>query len=399
MNKNIIYLDNAATSYHKPEIYYKTFAQLNLNLGNPGRGSYKSSLEAAQSILNSRILISQLLNSPDIENLIFTPGCTYAINTVINGFIHQQQFRDKVANVLVSPLEHNAVMRPLFHLEKQNKVKIHYLTYNLKTVIDFQELANFTQTHAIDIVFINHVSNVTGQIIDLDLVRETIKTSTALAVDAAQSLPYYRYDLKQQNLSFLMIAGHKGLMGPIGTGVIYINDEWQNIDPLIFGGTGSYSDNLAMPNYLPDKFEAGSINAALIGTLGASINYLLQLNLPSIISNQTKMAYNFIEWSKKIGNQIQLFGIDKNISITNYQKNYMPVISFRLTGIDNSNLISYLDENYQICLRSGLHCSMLTHKNLNTLNTGLIRLSLGHFNTSRDIEILCNGIENFLKTQ
>ncbi len=396
--KKIIYLDNAATTLIKPPIFFESISDKFTKLANSGRGVYKASLDASHDILHTRQLLADFLQLQNIANIIFTPGCTYSINTSLHGFINQSKFKDYKLNILVSPIEHNAVMRLLNYYEKIDKIKIHYLDYDLQNTIDYHELKQYINSNKIDLIILNHASNVTGQIINLDKFFSTINKSIPVLIDAAQSFPYINLNLKDNNISFIALAGHKCLMGPIGTGILYINDNFTDINPLVFGGTGSFSDNYNMPEFLPDKFEAGSINAALISALGASFEYLINSDIKTSLHNQLELTYYFIDWCQSKNNIIEIFGVAKSINFDSYLKNYLPVVSFRVKAIDNSLVVNFLNEKYNICLRSGIHCAALTHKNLNSIETGLIRLSLGHFNTKNDIDALIHALNEFIKT-
>lgn len=381
----MIYLDNSATSYPKPRAVITAVSQALGRYGaNPGRSGHRMSINTAQMIYRSRQTIARFFHMEKPENVIFTPSCTYSLNMVIKGVLKRGD------HVIISSLEHNAVVRPLQKLKNKG-----YLTYSVakvyekdndRTIQSFRECIN----EKTRLIIATQASNVFG-------VRLPIERLCALAhhyqilfcVDAAQGGGVLKLDCKEDPYDFVCCAGHKGLMGLMGTGLLLINNE-ALFDTLIEGGTGSESQNLMMPSYYPDLLEAGTGNIPGIAALSASIGFIRKIGRENIF--QKELRHIMKVYSK--------FSEMKNVTLyTGYpDQSFAPVLSFSVNGTDSESVSRYLDEHFGIATRSGLHCAPLAHSSYQTTEFGTVRVSPSYFTTDNEIDTFINAVYKFSKS-
>ena len=372
---NRIYLDNSSTTYPKPEVVIKAMNNYFYNNGsNLQRGESNYNFDAEDIIFSLREELSELVNYNDPSCVIFTQNVTSALNTVINGLFKSGD------EVLISQLEHNAVMRPLVergikYIPLSSDEFGHIIPELIK-----EKLSDKTKACIIQVA-----NNVNGCIQDINSIGNVLKAlKIPLIIDSAQALGHIDLDMINDNIDILCFTGHKGLLGPQGTGGFIAKKEIiSKIKPLIFGGTGSFSDLLTQPENLPDKFESGTQN--IIGLIGleAAIKYLKQ-NKAEIQNKEREIKKYFLSLIKDI----------KYLDIYSYSEE-IPIISIGSKYFDVAMLANYLASK-NIQTRVGLHCNVMTHKYMSTYPEGTIRFSFSHYNTTDELDITANVIKEFL---
>ncbi len=376
----IIYLDQAATSFPKAPYVIEAISNFLINIGaNPGRSGHRLSLEAARIIYETRSLIAQLINCPDPKQIIFTQNATAALNYVIFKFL------DKNDEVATTSMEHNSVMRPLRYLEKYKNTKIKIVKASNNGLIDVNQFCNAVSKKT-RLIIINHVSNVTGTIQPLEEICSKINDIPIL-VDAAQSIGCLPIDVQKLNVAFLAFSGHKGLLGPHGTGCLFIRSDIE-LEPMFKGGTGSNSESIEQPDFMPDKFESGTMNACGLAGLGASVKWILDKGIDTISKIETQHALTIYNALSKIPH-IKIYGLQSD-------KNRLPIFSFSTDNIPIHEVGRLLDRKYKIMVRVGLQCAPEAHKTIGTFPTGTIRLSAGCMNTTDEIDYAAYAINEII---
>jgi len=365
---NIIYLDNAATSFPKPDIcIYEMNKSLKQYCANPGRGSHRMSIAAAEKIYETRELIAKIINAENFERIIFTQNTTMSINMAIKGILKAGD------EVIISSMEHNSVLRAVKKLSKKGvKVKTVWAQSDgrVKTEDILKEITPKTR-----LVCITHVSNVTGSINDIEEIgKKLYGKNIKFMVDAAQSIGIVPVDVKKYKIDLLAFPGHKGLLGPMGTGGLYVADEIE-LDTIIEGGTGSMSESAYQPLFMPDRFESGTMNVPGISGLCGSLKFINNIGIEQI-------GYHEIQLGKKLG---EMVGNINGITVYG-AKNKTGVVSVTHKKYEPSYIAERLDREYKIAVRSGLHCSPLAAKTIGAEKGGTLRFSPGIFNTFLDIE-------------
>lgn len=373
----MIYLDNAATTFPKPREVYENVDRVQRNLAvNVGRGSYKLAREAENIVSETKIVLGKLLKAESPNNIYLTPSATIAANEIIGGLPW-----DNLKNVYVSPFEHNAIMRPLDLVRQKYGVKIYELPFDPMTQeLKFDEmLRNFGSRHP-DYVFVNHVSNVTGNILPIKEIGETVrKYGGKLIVDGSQSVGLLDIDLSLMPIDYLIFAGHKNLYSSWGVGGFVRNSE-MDLNPFLAGGTGSESLDMTVTS-----FEPGSCNIIAISSLCESVKWLEQTSIKKVEERKKELTEKLITGLKSVGAKLYLPGD---------MSNHTSVVSFNLFGYEPSEVGMILDQDFDIAVRTGYHCAPLIHKLIGTEATkGTVRASVGYFNTTDDIEKLIRAIE------
>lgn len=372
----MIYLDNAATSRFKPRrMFDEMFNQLACS-SNPGRGGHNDAIDTAIKIYDVRESLKTLVGGDDNYEVIFTSGCTEAANLAILGYL--AAYKGQRAEVIFTSYEHNSVARPLWHLKETSDVKLIEIKPDKDGRISSVDINNAINENT-RLVCVNHMSNVTGYLADLEEIGKiAARRNVPLFVDGAQSLGHLSINVKALNIAFLAAAGHKGLHGSQGTGFL-VYDKRYKLLPIRFGGTGSHGESLIQPDLPPDAFEAGTLNSAGIIGLGASADWTYE-NLSKIALNSRYLTSELIYGLKQI----------KNVRLYSSQNN--GVVSFNFADYSSTDIGDYLNEN-DIAVRCGLHCAPLIHRQLGTLDSGTVRASIGYNNTISDIRALLNAID------
>lgn len=367
----MIYLDNAATTFPKPSTVYDKINEAMLNYGaNPGRSGHDLALKASRGIYDTRELLAAFFNVDNPFNMIFTFNATESLNIAIKGVLKPGD------HVITTSMEHNSVLRPIKHLERYG-IENTIVWADNKGRIRAEQIEKAIKSNT-KLIVTTHVSNLTGTILPIKEIAKVAENNGILyLLDAAQSAGVFSIDLKGINIDMMAFPGHKGLLGPQGTGGLYIR-EGLIIEELIQGGTGSASGSLIQPELMPDKFESGTPNAPGIIGLGEGIKYINTVGIDNIRIHEENLMDKLMEEISKINNIIMYGPLN-----TSEQGG---VLSINFKEVDSSTTAYLLNEEFGICVRPGLHCAPLAHETLGTLNQGAVRLSVGPFNTEEDID-------------
>ncbi len=355
--------------------------------GNPGRGAHHFALEGARKIFDARENIADFLGVNQSERLIFTGGCTASLNMVIKGLALDGRLKPGDA-VIVSSMEHNAVMRPLAQLQDSLGIIIVICPVGENFEQDLQVLVEQHQPKLVALVW---ASNVTGDVLPIQSVAKFLKTKNIpLLVDGAQTAGKLNANLSENSgITFFCASGHKGLMGPPGVGLLYVAPGI-SLDPIISGGTGSRSESLEMPVAFPDRLESGTLPGPAIAGLSAGVDWLRKNDSDSLFQAEIALTEKFLQWSES-RKFLKLYGPKSRTKAMSSGR--MPVVSFSMVNVSAATLADKLDTEYGIAVRSGLHCSAATHKALGTLKEGLVRVSIGPLNTVTEVDQLCTALE------
>ena len=374
----MVYLDNAATSFPKPEnVYIEMDKCLRTYCANPGRGSHAMSVKSAMSVNNAREQVAKLLNVNDPLNICFTKNATEALNIAISGSLVPGD------HVITTCMEHNSVLRPLKTLEKSRGISLTIVKGDGFGQIDPNDIKKSINKDT-RMIICTLSSNVNGIIMPIKDISSIARDRGLLfLLDASQGAGSINLDLSDLYTSMVAFPGHKGLMGPQGTGCLYISPDIE-LQPLMQGGTGSNSEVLFQPDIRPDKYESGTLNTVGITGLGAAVSFILEKGVDNIRSRKellTKRLYNGLRHIKGI----------KIYSPGDVTKN-SGIVAFNMRKTDSSEISYILDKKYEIECRPGLHCAPLAHNHFNTLRSGIVRFSVGYFNTEDEIDYTIEAI-------
>lgn len=377
----MIYLDNAATTFPKPEAVYQAMDKANRHAAvNSGRGSYKAAKEAAELINDTKNRLAELFKCNSVADVVFTPSVTHAVNQVINGL-------DITANTIIylSPYEHNAVARTVEYVRKNTGCTVMFLPVQEDTLeINIEETEYLFHKNKPDIVIMNVISNVTGYRLPVEMIFKRARQFGAITVaDAAQASGLIDIDMNEFSADILCFAGHKTLYGPFGVGGFAINKQLK-LHPVFTGGTGSNSLSLSMPEQGAERYEAASQNIVAISGLNASLKILDRREHERKIRDITKYLINKLEEIPSV----TLMGI------TDRNRCY-GIVSFIVEGYNSNEVGSILDDEFDIAVRTGYHCAPFIHKYLKDMEYGgTIRIGVGMFNTKYDIDKIADALRS-----
>ena len=377
----MIYFDNSATTFPKPSIVINEVSNSLRNYSaNPGRSGHSLSMLTARKVYDCRVALCRLFNVDDESKVIFTSGCTHALNIVIKGILKRGD------HCIISCLEHNSVLRPLEKLRSQG---VSYSIADIDLYDENKTVDNFRNCikENTKLIVCTHASNVFGFVQPVEKICKLAHDKGVLfCLDAAQSAGVMPIDVTKYNYDFVCCAGHKGLYGPMGVGILVINT---NVIPetLIEGGTGSDSMNFQQPEFIPDRFESGTLNIPGICGLKQGVEFVQAKGIENI--------YNYE--MKHIRNIYNAFSENKEIVLYNNfnDKLSAPVLSFSVKGKDSEKISMYLSDKYNIATRAGLHCSPLAHRFMGTTEFGTVRVSPSVFTTENDIRKLIYAVKFF----
>lgn len=374
-----LYFDNAATSWPKPETVYKAAEhQMRNAAGNPGRSGHTRTLEADRLVYKTREAVAALFNVKDPARIVFTFNATDSLNIALKGFII------KGDHIIHTAMDHNSVLRPLGRLRRDGLVTTTTIACDDKVlpVLDTLDSACKPKTH---LLVINHASNVTGTIAPIEeMITWAHNKNIAVLIDAAQSAGTINIDAEALDIDMLAFTGHKGLLGPTGTGGLYIKSGL-DLAPLREGGTGSQSELDIHPESMPERLEAGTLNSAGLAGLLEGVTYITETGLDQIRIHETSIRKTLYEKLEKLPG-IKLYGPEADEASS-------CIVSLTVNGADSGEIGYILENNYGILCRTGLHCAPLAHKAIKTFPEGTIRLSPGYFTKPSDIDYLVNAIE------
>ncbi|MCL2407647.1 MAG: aminotransferase class V-fold PLP-dependent enzyme [Defluviitaleaceae bacterium] len=372
-----LYADNASSSFPKAPGVGDAVKDYLDNAGyNVNRGGYGASYDLAIEVLNVRKQLCGLFNSNEPKNTIFTPGITYSLNIILQGFLKDGD------HIVTTSMEHNAVMRPL-HALTPSGITYSVAKCRLDGSLDVAEILKHI-TNQTKAVAMTHASNVCGTVLPIyDVADICKKRGIKLIVDAAQTAGVL--DIDMSGIDALAFTSHKGLLALPGLGGFLIKSDFaEQIKPVITGGTGSFTHQLTQPTVMPDKFEAGTLNIPAILGLKKSLEYIEATGVEAIYEKEMRLAGTFIEAMQRFSG-VRIVG-------KNDLDGRLAVVSLDFIGKDNSEVSAALDSEYGIMTRCGLHCSPLAHKTLQTYPGGTVRFSFGHFNTIEDVKYVISAL-------
>ncbi len=371
----MIYLDNSATTYPKPLKVRQTCASAMQMSANPGRGGHALAMKASEEIFRARQTAADFFHCGKVENIVFTLNCTTALNTVLKGILHSGD------HAVVSCMEHNAVMRPLEKLSQRGVSYTMAEVYpcdNDKTVDSFRKAINAKTK----LILCTHASNVWGIKLPIERIAALAHEYGVLfGVDAAQTAGLVPIDVSK--MDFLCTAGHKGLYGPMGTGMLIVSGDTIP-DTLTEGGTGSNSMSFEQPSELPDRLESGTPNFSGIAGLRAGMEFVTSRKPENIAKHEFMLIKHLYKELSKL-RQVKLYTVEPE------PEYFVPILSFNVEGRDSEEVSAELNK-HGIAVRAGLHCSPAAHKMMNTLETGAVRVSPSVFTRMNDMDYFLSVI-------
>jgi len=382
LSERFYYLDHAATSWPKPdEVINAVIDAMKYDSANPGRGSHAMAVRASRILFNGRKQLAKLLNIKNPNDIAFTHNTTMGLNMAIKGFVKSGD------HVIASSVEHNSVRRPLYDLE-QKGVQVTYIDADERGSYNLAQLEAAMKVNT-KLVVVNHSSNLLGTIMPIADISEIVhKHGAKLLVDGAQSVGIMSVDVVKLGIDMLAFPGHKGLLGPQGTGGLYIAPDI-DLEPLMQGGTGSQSEAPHQPLIRPDRYEAGTQNTAGIAGLTAGVEYIARVGVDQIYEHEWKLSQRLLSGLMNIDGVVCL-GPELGQPRTG-------IVSFYIPHIDPSELSFILDQHYQIAVRSGFHCTPTAHAAAGTSERGAVRASVGYSTTNEEVDALVSAVKEIIE--
>lgn len=373
----MIYFDNAATSMPKPSVVGSAMADAVNHLGNAGRGSYGPTLDAARLVYTVRKKIAMLINAPCTQCIAFTSNATDGLNAIL------QRIFTNGDHVITTRGEHNSVLRPLYFIQEHG-VELSLLELDEKGRINFADLPKLVRNNTKALV-LGHISNITGNICNLEQAGEFArKYKLLLIVDGAQSAGSIPIDVQQYGIDIFCFTGHKGLLGPQGTGGVYVRPGLA-IKQFKTGGSGEQSFLHAQPEEMPMVLEAGTLNVHGLAGLNAALDFIMSVGVENIHKHELELAKYFVEKVSRI-KQIKLYG-----DYTAEDRG--AIVSLNIGSLDAAVASDILWEDYQICVRGGIHCAPLLHESMGTAAQGMVRFSFGWYNTLSEVQSAVKALQ------
>ncbi|MDR3279343.1 MAG: aminotransferase class V-fold PLP-dependent enzyme [Synergistaceae bacterium] len=374
-----IYLDNGATSYPKPESVCSAVTDYMRNNGaSPGRGNYERARDADTLVYRTRKLLCKLLGAKRPGQIIFTSNATESLNLALKGYLKPED------SVLTTSYEHNAMWRPLKKMEDERNIKIRQIPCAPDGRADIASLHEYLR--GVTLVAVSHGSNVTGCVTPLDEITAAAhKQNIPVLTDAAQTAGVYPIDVTGVPIDMLAFTGHKGLMGPTGTGGLYIR-EGMELGTLKEGGTGGMSSSPYPPSEPPDRYEAGTMNICGLAGLHAALTFIIDAGVDDIREHEINLTKLLLEGLDTIP-RLKYYGPSS-------AEDRLGLVSFNIEGHDPNKVALTLDSDYGIMVRSGLHCAPQAHRLLGTEHIGAVRVSLGYFNQKEDVDLLIDAVRH-----
>ena len=372
----MIYLDSAATSYHKPDGVARAVAEAISHMGNPGRGAHEASLDASRVVYGTREKMAELFGAEEASQIVFTANSTESLNIAIQGLV------DPGDHVITTVMEHNSVLRPLY-LCQQRGVSLTILPFSAAGTVTPEAIEAVIRSNTRMIVC-THGSNLTGDLNDLEAIGRVCKKHHLLfVVDASQTAGVFPIQMDSMNIDVLCFTGHKSLMGPQGTGGMCVR-KGVRIRPLLVGGSGIDSYSKIHPQVMPTVLEAGTLNAHGIAGLSAALDFIKKVTPDVIRQREEELTRRFVSQIKSIPG-VKLYG--------NYEQfPRAPILSLNILDYDSGEIADVLAQDYGIMTRAGAHCAPLMHETLGTKSQGAVRFSFSYFNTEEEIDQAANAI-------
>lgn len=378
----MIYFDNAATTLQKPKEVTDAVVLALGSLGNAGRGVHEASLDAARNIYGVRELLGEFFHSEDPFRIAFTSNSTESLNIAIKGLLSPGD------HVITTVMEHNSVLRPLYEMEEKG-VRITFLPCDQWGCVNYEDFEKniCPDTKAI---ICTHASNLTGNLIDIERIGKIAKKhSVVFIVDASQTAGVFDIDVQKMNVDILCFTGHKSMLGPQGTGGIYVR-EGISLLPLKSGGSGIRTFEKKHPTQMPTALEAGTLNGHGIAGLGAAVEYLKTVGLKGIRDREQALMERFYRGIRQLGN-ISVYGDFRTM-------NRCPIVTINIGDCDSGEIGDILYSEYDIATRTGAHCAPLMHQAFGTTEQGAVRFSFSHYNTEEEIDYALNAIRCIQET-
>ena len=382
----MIYLDNASTSFHKPDCVFTAVMEAMHQAGNGGRGSSGEAMEASRLIFDTRCRIAEMFEADGPECVAFTSNATEALNTALFGVLHPG---DGPVHAIATEMDHNSVLRPLYALEKKG-LELTVLPADRKGRISLTDMEAAIRPET-KVIVCTHASNLTGNRNDIHAIGEIAKKHDILFIaDAAQTAGVFPISMKKDQIDILCFSGHKGLMGPQGTGVICVRPGVK-VEPLKVGGSGILTFQKEHPSDMPEALEAGTLNSHGIAGLRAALGWIQETGIDRIRQREQDLMMRFYEQVKTISG-VTVYG---DFS----QKDRSPVVTLNIMGMGSSELSMILGEDYGISTRSGGHCAPLMHQALGTEKTGAVRFSFSCFNTEEEVDEAARAVKEIAEEE
>lgn len=374
----MIYLDNAATTLQKPPQVIEAVAEAMYSLGNSARGTSSGSLKASRTVYEARVKIAELLGCPNADHVVFTCNSTEALNIAINGTVFPGD------HVISTDLEHNSVLRPLYRLEAGQGVELSFVPADANGHVSYDDFEALIRPNT-KVIVCNHASNLTGGMIDLARVSRIARQKGILLIaDASQTAGCIPVDMGQLGADILCFTGHKGLLGPQGTGGMCIRESVE-ILPLKVGGTGVHSYSKEQPSEYPTRLEAGTLNSHGIAGLSAAVDFIRETGISTISLKENTLMRRFYE------GVVQIEGVTVYGDFSASQRT--AIVALNIRDYDSGAVSDELSEKYDIATRPGAHCAPRLHRALGTKAQGAVRFSFSWFNTEAEIDEAIRAVE------
>ena len=372
----MIYLDNAATTLHKPPQVVKAVADALQSMGNSARGTHAGSMAASHTVYDTRVKLAKLFGCPRADRVAFTANVTEALNIAVNGLIGRGD------HVITTDCEHNSVLRPLYRLADEQGVEVSFVPADRQGNLDYDAFERLMRPHTRAIVC-THASNLTGNLTDLARVSAVAKAhDVLLIVDAAQTAGAYPIDMTALGIDVLCFTGHKGLMGPQGTGGLCVR-EGLTLRHWKVGGSGVQSYSRTHPTQMPTCLEAGTLNGHGIAGLSAALDFIAEVGVDAIHDRETALMRRFYEGVKEVPG-VTVYG--------DFSRRRMAIVTLNIGDYESGAVSDALSEEYGIATRPGAHCAPRMHQALGTVQQGAVRFSFSWFNTEQEIDTAIRAI-------
>lgn len=377
----MIYLDNAATTLHKPQQVIDAVVHAMQSMGNCARGTHEEALDAARTVYDARVRLASLFGCPRVDHVAFTANSTEALNMAINGLI------DPGDHVISTDLEHNSVLRPLYRLEAEHGAELSFVPADKLGNVDYADFERLMKPNTRAVVCTN-ASNLTGTVLDIERIAKTAHSHGALViVDASQTAGCWPIDMKKMGIDVLCFTGHKGLMGPQGTGGICVK-EGIEIRPFKVGGSGVQSYSRTHPAEYPTRLEAGTLNGHGIAGLGAAAKFISETGVENIHAKERSLMLRFYEGVKDIEG-VTVYG--------DFTKDKTAIAALNIRDYESGEVSYELSQGYGIATRPGAHCAPRMHKALGTAEVGAVRFSFSFYNTEEEIDEAVRAVAELAK--
>lgn len=377
----MIYLDNAATTLHKPQQVIDAVVHAMQSMGNCARGTHEEALDAARTVYDARVRLALLFGCPRVDHVAFTANSTEALNIAINGLIGPGD------HVISTDLEHNSVLRPLYRLEAEHGAELSFVPADKLGNVDYADFERLMKPNTRAVVCTN-ASNLTGTVLDIERIAKTAHSHGALViVDASQTAGCWPIDMKKMGIDVLCFTGHKGLMGPQGTGGICVK-EGIEIRPFKVGGSGVQSYSRTHPAEYPTRLEAGTLNGHGIAGLGAAAKFISETGVENIHEKERSLMLRFYEGVKDIEG-VTVYG--------DFTKDKTAIVALNIRDYESGEVSYELSQGYGIATRPGAHCAPRMHKALGTAEVGAVRFSFSFYNTEEEIDEAVRAVAELAK--